>query len=453
MIQATTTIHGKTQVTSVTQYVQFATSTVTTGGEAAVQTQMLVAPAIWSAMGDAANEACGRKRQFCDLSKVTEEELARFVIARLAKQEIVLPTLAVYGLVKWIQSGALNRAAVNKFPILGTPPPSTTSSVESTVTAWMIPYLSDEPDLRKMMASATIPLSASTVSEITTSTSLSCASTSTASVSASLAYENLIVFCGQQDHLVPINPTTGTSQSFPQQEQNATLSVSWSDGCESDTEEYTLSQDDCRTYLNNTINECDVDSDDKHGGMVTAECIVYAMSPQPYVPPPLLDVPSSLAPDLPASTVQSLRCASSTPDAKMFNKDDAVGLIEGLCDKLRDDKAILIGGPPGWSGGGSLVYANNGPNGAPLCAAVVPHRELLNPMHNSLRAAATKFLHLILARSRKGLLGSVTDVRSDPTVCRFRLGCYWSISPSLIRQSVCPDGQPQNTLTSPQPTR
>jgi len=119
LIPLTTTFDGKAQVTSVTQYVQFATSTVTSSGNTAIPTEMLVAPAIWSAVGDAANEACGnpgRKRRFCDLSKVAEADIARFVIARLAKSEIVLPTLAVFGLVKWIQNGALNRAEDDKIP-------------------------------------------------------------------------------------------------------------------------------------------------------------------------------------------------------------------------------------------------------------------------------------------------------------------------------------------------
>ena len=334
---------------------------------------MLVAPAIWSAVGDAANEACGhlgKKRQFCDLSKIPEADIARFVIARLAKSEIVLPTLAVFGLVKWIQTGALNRAENDKIPILGTLPASTTSSVESTVTAWMIPYLSNEVELAKAMAAATIPLSASTVSETTTSTSLSCAKTGTASVSASLAYDNVVYFCSQADHLVKINPTSETSQSFPALGQNSTLSVSWAAGCAGKTTEYTVTRGDCRTYLNDTINNCETDSKEKHGGSIIAECVVFAVAPQPYVDPPPFDNPSSITPDLPAATVKSLHCASQTPDAVMFNKDDATIAIDRVCTKLHDNKVIIAGQGP---------YANHDPahssgSGANCCSTSSPNK-------------------------------------------------------------------------------
>jgi len=333
---------------------------------------MLVAPAIWPAVGDAVNEACGnpgRRRQFCDLSKVAEADIARFMIARLAKSEIVLPTLAVFGLVKWIQNSALNRAEDDETPILGTLPASTTSKVGSTATAWVVQYVSNEAELSKEMAAATIPLRYSALSESTTSTSLSCANTGRASVSASLAYDNVVSFCGQADHFIKIDSTSETSQSFPEQEQNSTLSVSWAAGCAGQTTEYTVTQDDCRTYLNDTINNCETGSNDKHGGSITAECIVFAMAPQPYIPPPPIDNPSSLTPDLPVATVKSLHCPSPTPMA-MFNKDDAALAIDRACALMHDEKTIMAGQPP---------YLNHDPphspgSGASGCSTSSPNK-------------------------------------------------------------------------------
>jgi uncharacterized protein YfiM (DUF2279 family) len=387
IIPSTTTLDGKAQVTSVTQYVQFALSTVTSSGSTAVQTEMLVAPAIWSAVGDAANEPRGnpgRKRQCCDLFKVAEADIAQFVVARLAKSVIVWPTLTVFGLVKRFQNGALNRAEDDKIPILGTLPASTTSNIESTATAWMVPYLSNYVDLSTEMAAATIPLPYSTLSESTTSTSLNCANTGTASVSASLAYDNVVSFCGQADHLVKIDPTLETSQSFPGMDQNSTLSVSWAASCASGATEYTVTQDDCRTYLNDTINNCETDSNDKHGGSITTECVVFAMVPQPHIPPPPFDNPSSLTPDLPAATVKSLHCPSPTPMA-IFYKDDAALAIDRACAVMRDNKLIMAGqspylnqDPPHSSGSDASCCSTSIPiktDYALIQAAVSPFRE------------------------------------------------------------------------------
>lgn len=108
VIPATTTVDGKAKVSSVTQYVQFATTTATEDGQPALQTDMLVTPQIWSAMGDAAADVCGaqeRKRQFCDLSKISENDIAAAAITRLASSRILLPTLAIGQLVSMIKSG------------------------------------------------------------------------------------------------------------------------------------------------------------------------------------------------------------------------------------------------------------------------------------------------------------------------------------------------------------
>ncbi len=126
-----------------------------------------------------------------------------------------------------------------------------------------------------------------------TSTSLACYSTGSASMRPGDAYSKIEEFCGQQDHLVSINPTASTSQSFPELQQNNTISVSWVPGCKSNSPAYSLNLNDCATYLNDSINECGRNSNDVYGGSLTANCIVYAVTPQPYIiPAPSLNAES-----------------------------------------------------------------------------------------------------------------------------------------------------------------
>lgn len=199
----------------------------------------------------------------------------------------------------------------------------------------MIPPLSNEAELSQQFAAMTAPISTFAVNSASTSTSLACATTGAVSVSASQAQNDIESFCGQEDHLVPINPSAGTSQNFVRLNQNSTVSVSWASGCTGGNSDYTLNQEDCRTYLNETVNNCETDSSDKHGGNVTVDCIVYAVIRQTYVAPPAADNPTTLSPSAPASTVPTATCASATPNAIMYNRDDAKQAITKFCEALR----------------------------------------------------------------------------------------------------------------------
>jgi len=346
MAPITMTVNGQVQVTSTTEYVQFAASTMTQGGSTAVETSMLIAPAIWSDIADAASTVCGggtRKRQFCDLAKVDTETLAKALYNVFAKKEIMMGTLAILGFIEIMQVGALNRPAVHSWKITGvlpTPPATASDSNEAASTGWVDPCYTNELDLASELAAASGKSLPTSVAASTTSTSLACSKTGSATVNPSAAYSNIREFCGQQNHLVPINPTASTSQNFPELEINSTISISWASGCNSHSPPYTLNSNDCRTYLNDTINGCDNNSNDKHGGALTVDCIVYAMTPQTWK----LEIPNDDPPPPPPDpTSIQLNCASATPNAATFSPGDASHLILNLFKDLGDYKVFMSG--------------------------------------------------------------------------------------------------------------
>ena len=354
VVPMTTTIDGTAQEATSTEYVQFASATVTSDGSTAVETHMLVAPAILPHINDAAGVACGggglKKRQLCDLSKVAADDIAAALYTTLLKNDIILPLLATLGIIQIVRGGALLLPARERYTITGTLPATTTSGVERTVTAWMdLPY-TNEADLSSELRAATLGPPPPPMSTTTTSTSLACAGTGAATINNESALTDVGMFCNEQDHLVKINPSSGTSENFAGLGGNTTLSVNWASGCTSDGANYTLNQDDCNTYLNRTISDCDVNSNDKNGGNVTVDCVVYAMEPQPSLAPTPFDNP----PPLPDPTSQQLSCASATPNAIMFNQIDAVSEINKFCDYLHNHKVIMSPNPP--------YFGNNPPH-------------------------------------------------------------------------------------------
>ena len=380
MVPFTTTVNGQAQVTSTTQYVQFAASTVTQGGNTAVETSMLIAPAIWSDVADAASTACGggtRKRQFCDLSKIDTDTLAQALYNTFAKKGIIMDTLAILGFIEIMQGGALNRPEANSWKITGILPstPATSSdSDEAAATGWVDPFYTDEADLVSQFLASSGKSAPTSVAASTTTTSLVCSSTVSATVSPTAAYSNIQQFCGQQDHLVPINPAASTSQNFPGLDQNITISVSWAPGCNSNSPPYTLNSDDCGKYLNDTVDGCDNNSNAKHGGALTADCIVYAMTPQAFTADTTYDNP----PPTPDPTVTQLSCASATPNAITFSQSDASKKISDYCQYLSDHKVVMSANssnPNNPNGPSSGVTETCGATSNPISVSVYPSRK------------------------------------------------------------------------------
>ncbi len=236
-------------------------------------------------------------------------------------------------------------------------PPVTTTSVERTVTAIMIPFLSTEGELWKIFEAMTTPIVPITGSTTTTSTSSACAGTGGPSVTASIAQGDIEYFCDEADHLVPINPTSGTSENFVRMGQNFTISVDWASHCTSeDNPDYRLTMSDCNANMNGTINSCDADSDVKSGGNVTVDCIVYAFVPQPYVQPAAFDNPTSFTWTPAAISTQSIHCQTAFPTGAKYNREDAASRIDGFCDNLQKQKYIMAGAAP---------YFNNDPPHSP----------------------------------------------------------------------------------------
>jgi hypothetical protein len=349
-IPTTITTVNPPVTTTETIHAEMVTATTTSGGSAAVETSLLISPALadilaqayeQAAQGCSAAKARHAVRQSCAInSEASVVEILDALLANAARPIVLnagLAALIVTFTIKTAKNlmihgqGLAALRTVYKYPADDSTDPPTTTSDGPVITAIVDPAYT-------YLSQLLVEWSATPTSTPSPTPSLFCANGGRAQVDRNKALGDAGTFCKDKAN-VNVTPIGGVSEQFDQGTGGSNVFwVHWSLACTNGNPgQYTINEDKCNSYFSSIIDGCDTKAGvgEKHGGNLTDGCGIFGMVPQ---------------------TKETVACGQNPYGSDTIDRSSAFDAIQKYCnsDQTLDPNAAVPTGfsqsnPPGTS--------------------------------------------------------------------------------------------------------